>query len=105
MNEKVKLVSDSPLNKEYDTERLHASYAISTKPIQLPLFQLDGNITTSTLSDSSGSLDESQDVSDSSYCTDDEADPVVTPVNLTLIQPLPNQPIKLEVKKKLPAFL
>ena len=88
MNSNSTSVSDSLLKNENESENC------STNLIQPSIFQLDGNITNSTFSDSSGSLDES------SYNTDDEPDPVVSPANLSPIQPLLNQPVKLEVKNK-----
>ena len=85
MNSIATPVSDSLLKNEDVPENL----------FQPSIFQLDGNITNSTFSDSSGSHDESD------YSTDDEPDPVVSPANLSPIQPVPNQLVQLEVKKNL----
>ena len=89
MNSITTPVSDSILKNEDDSENF------SNNLFQPSIFQLDGNITNSTFSDSSGSHDESD------YSTDDEPDPVVSPANLSPIQPVPNQLVQLEVKKNL----
>ena len=94
MDTNIDLVSESCLKNDNNRESL------SDNLIQPSLLQLDGNITSSSLTDSSS--DVSQDFSDSSYSTEDELDPVLTPVSLSPFQPLPNQPVKLEVKKKNP---
>ena len=63
-------------------------------------FQLDGNISGSTCIDSSELAQTTLDTSGSSYATEDEVEPEITPAKLSPIEPSDlNEPVLLEVKK------